>query len=247
MAEHRFFRDSFDNDQGLSLSANEAQHHLKVLRLTTGKIITVTTSDKHYQCEVIAIHNHHLELMIRDIFTNDSQSHPAITLVQGLPKQDKMSDIIQCCTEMGVSNIIPVLMERSVVKLDDKAKRNKTQRWQKVLDGANQQAQRSHVATLSDIQSLKQWLETLGPDSDTDCRLVPWEEASLSLKRALEEYSKLPTHTTVVIGPEGGISAKEIELLENHGFVPVSLGKSILRTEHAGFATLAQLSYAFSS
>lgn len=163
-------------------------------------------------------------------------------LIQGLPKQDKMSDIIRRCTEIGVNTIIPVITERSIPKLDDKKAENKWSRWQAVAKSAAEQSHRTSIPTIEPIQTIAQLL-TNPLIQTADLKLVPWEcERSKTLKEKLKENKKAQTICTF-IGPEGGITDAEIEKLKQINFTPATIAETVLRTENAGFLTLANILY----
>lgn len=167
----------------------------------------------------------------------------SIALLQGLPKQEKFEEIIQSCTQIGVDQFVPIVMERTVIKWDQKKQAEKKIRWESIAHSAASQSQRMMIPDLWPIQSFKEFLEDF-PFYQFDLLIVPWEEESTLF---LSQYVKSVFNPermykiAILIGPEGGISKSEMESLKKEGFVGVSLGSTILRTENAGFFTVAQL------
>ncbi len=166
-----------------------------------------------------------------------------VDLYQGLPKSDKMDLIVQKCTEIGVSTVIPVITDRVIVKLDDKSAAKKVERWNKIAIEASKQSGRQKFSTVDNVTFLENIIEKL---SKYDIVIVPYEcEKTSTLKAKLKNNKEIKS-IAVVIGPEGGFSEKDIEVLERCPNVEkVSLGKRILRTETAGIATLAMILYEY--
>ena len=171
-----------------------------------------------------------------------------ITLFQGIPKFEKMELIIQKNTEVGIKSIVPVIMERTVVKLDEKIASKKLERWQKIAEIAAKQSMRDIIPQIGNITKLK--------DIDTtefDAVLVAYEnEEHNMLKTELQKLeSKVKSNNSseqqyniaIVIGPEGGISEKELVMLAEKNAKFVSLGKRILRTETAGVVMAGNIIY----
>lgn len=177
--------------------------------------------------------------------TEESTEMPIeVDLYQGLPKSDKMDLIVQKCTEIGVSKVIPVLTDRVIVKLDDKSVAKKVERWNKIAIEASKQSGRQKISSVDNVTFLENIIEKL---SKYDIVIVPYEcEKTSTLKAKLKNINKEIKSIAVVIGPEGGFSENDIEILERCPSVEkVSLGKRILRTETAGIATLAMILYEY--
>jgi len=220
-------------------------HQIKdVLRLKVGNEIELLDgSGKVYLAKIKSITNEKIITEIISTSQNTGENKIKVTLAQCLPKAKKMDLIIQKCTELGVHRIIPVLSERSI------AKGEKLERWKKIAKEAAEQSGRS---TMPEISNLTNFEDLLKLRKDYDLALIPWElEKEKSLKSLLTTQPPCPelcrgaNNLLIIIGPEGGFSAAEINLAKESGFTPVSLGKRILRTETAGMAILAMLSYEY--
>ena len=169
-----------------------------------------------------------------------------VLLFQGLPKSDKMDFIIQKTVEMGVSEIIPVEMHRSIVKLTGDKRRKRVARWQAIAEAAAKQSKRAVIPRVQEILSMKEALAYAAEHSDLI--LVPYERMSdepESGTRALIDALQPGQTAAVFVGPEGGFEEAEVETAVREGAKTISLGKRILRTETAALAFLAFLIYRF--
>jgi len=168
-----------------------------------------------------------------------------LILIQALPKQDKMSDIIKKCTEIGVTDIIPLRLSRCVSDPDGQKLKSKQVRWQAVAENASVQSQRVRIPVIHETVSLA---ELCRHPLVIQCALsiVAWEgERSRTLYEVLHSQSTPPSSVCIVIGPEGGITEGEIATLAEAGFVSVSIADTVLRTENAGFLALGNVGFYF--
>ncbi|MDR0468540.1 MAG: 16S rRNA (uracil(1498)-N(3))-methyltransferase [Peptococcaceae bacterium] len=176
----------------------------------------------------------------------DSALH--ICLAQGIPKGEKMDLIIQKNTELGVDTIIPLELSRCVVRLDgDKKRKDRQTRWQRVAKEAARQCGRLTVPEVSLPMEVEEFLQQV---SNRDLLLIPWEEGGQPLKAffAVAEVEKAAgmlrrDRIFVMIGPEGGMTADEVEAGKQAGGWVLTLGPRLLRTETAGMALLSILQY----
>jgi 16S rRNA (uracil1498-N3)-methyltransferase len=152
-----------------------------------------------------------------------------------------MDWIVQKSTELGVATIIPLVTERTIVKIRDEEKR--VSRWQKIAREAAMQSNRPDIPQIGHIQSFSDFLQTLSPGPRT-LLLLPWEEGTEPMKNVLRQIPGI-TNVIVLIGPEGGFSVQEAEAAKERGFHLVSLGPNILRTETAAVAVLSMIVYEF--
>jgi 16S rRNA (uracil1498-N3)-methyltransferase len=174
----------------------------------------------------------------------DKKSAPArparITLIQALPKAQKMDFIIQKATELGVDEIRPFVSERSIPRLSAEKAHHRTERWRKITQEAAKQCRRSDVPEVAEIVTLADIMKVVEPDA---CKMIFWEEESrLGLRNALQRFPKSPVFY-IIVGPEGGLTADEVATAAAFGFISVSLGKQILKLETAAVAILAILQY----
>lgn len=239
----RFFVDTSDV-QGSTVfirSKEDIKHISKVLRLKEGDKIEVSDSAEwEYEAEIVYIDGDTVEAAITDKQKFAREPHVRVTLFQGIPKQSKMETIVQKCVELGVYSIVPVFMDRTVVV--DKGKFDKKiERWQRVSAEAVKQCRRGIIPEVGEAVKSKDLPDIL---SSYDLILFPYEnETGRTIKDALRAQESIPETVAVVIGPEGGFSDKEADSLKAAGADCVSLGKTILRTETAGMASLSMIMY----
>ena len=150
-----------------------------------------------------------------------------------------MDLVLQKATELGVTKIIPVIMERSIVKIDDSKEVKKIDRWSKICKEASEQSKRNSIPVISNIMTLKELVKEEG--IKIVCSTIEKEN---NLKKFLTEHKNYDK-IIIVVGPEGGISSKEEEYLVSEGFTRVSLGKRIMRVETVPIFILSALNYEF--
>ncbi len=158
-----------------------------------------------------------------------------ITVVQGLPKGDKLEWVIEKAVELGASAILPVECARSVVKLDAQRAAKRVERWRKIAEEAARQCGRSDVPQVHEVVRLSRLTEAL--EAGTRVLVLDEEEQARRLSEALPADSS--EAVAFVVGPEGGLTRDEVSRLISEGGVPVSLGPLILRTETAALAALS--------
>ena len=239
----------------------DIKHLTRVLRAKCGDAVCISDGGEwEYETEIAAIDEACVTLRILDKQKPAREPYIRVSLYQGIPKAAKMETIIQKNVEMGIDEIVPVFMERTVVT--DKGQfGRKLARWQKISDETVKQCKRSRIPQVAEPLSFDKMLEDLA--NSYDLVICPYEnEENRTMKDALREFAgKARTDAgnsaeadeplasapriAVIIGPEGGFSEKEIAKLSACGISvqPVTLGKTILRTETAGLAALAMIMY----
>lgn len=240
----RFFISSDQiKDNSVILQGEDRHHLLNVLRQGPGGEITVLNGKgEEYLVKIIAVTDDQVNGTIIKKVERQTEPRLKITLVQSLPKADKFEWILQKNTELGVSRFQPVFTERSNIKLAPEARERKLERWKKIIREAAEQSGRQVIPVLDPI---RKWDEIIS-GFDGGLVLIPWEnETTQSLKQVLESKNKIVKQVTVLIGPEGGFSLKEVEEAKCKGAVPVTLGPRILRTETAGLVVASALLYYF--
>lgn len=232
------------NDNIVGIVGEDVNHIKNVLRLGIDQEIDVCDleSSINYLCKIIELNNKFIKCEIIERLESESEPKTYLHIFQGLPKAEKMETIIQKTTEIGVSEITPVSMNRCVVKLDDKGIDKKVSRWQKIAEVAAKQSKRDKIPLINYPINIKNIYEKI---VDYDIVLVAYEsEENYNIKSALEEVkSKIPLKIAVIVGPEGGIEEKEIELLKSFGCKIITLGKRILRTETAPIVLSSVIMY----
>lgn len=210
-----------------------------------GEVVSVSDgeTEKEYRCHIEGFEEEKVHLRLDFIKEADVELPVRVTLFQGLPKSDKMDYIIEKCTELGVSEVIPVRTSRSVMKLDEKKAGKRTEHWQGKAEAAAKQSKRSMIPVVHEPVSMAEAVKMCG---ELDNRLIPYELTE-GFEKTREMISNIKPGSTVgiFIGPEGGFSEEEIALAESAGVTPVTLGKRILRTETAALVVLSWLVYIY--
>lgn len=224
---------------------NDDINHIKnVLRLNIGSEIQICNSQtgENYNTEIEKIENDIIECKIKNIIKENVESNVNIHIFQGVPKADKMELIIQKCTELGVQKIIPVDMERTIVKLTPKDEIKKNERWNKIAEVAAKQSGRDKIMHVENILKFKEITSII---NNYDTFIVTYEkELNNKFKNELIKLKNIKfPKIAVLIGPEGGISEKEIEVLKQNNAKIVTLGKRILRTETVALTVSAIIQY----
>ena len=228
----------------IQIIGQDVNHIKNVLRLETDECICVCNKDasSSYLCKIIDIKNDFVMCEILEEIADTTETACYIHIFQGLPKSDKFEFIIEKCTEIGVKEITPVSMKRSIVKLDEKDKVKKLTRWQKIAEVAAKQSKRDNILQVNNVINFQNIFEKV---QDYDILLVAYEEEKeITLKKVLSRVEKKDNiKAAVIIGPEGGIDESEMNLCKENNFISVTLGKRILRTETAPLVISSNIIY----
>ena len=244
---YKFFVSSDQiQNKHVKILGEDVKHISNVLRLQPlDKIIVCDRNlNKSYVAEIINMHKEYIECNIIDEIIETTEPNVNIDLFQGLPKSDKMEYIIQKTIEIGVRNIYPVSFERCVVKLDKKTEDKKLERWKKIAEAAAKQSKRDIISNIENVINIENICQNI---EKYDIILLAYEnEQNNTLKYELQKLDKNKKLSIgVIIGPEGGLSEKEVDKLITAGAKCVSLGKRILRTETAPLVVLSDIIYEF--
>lgn len=222
----------------LSLPAQAAVHAVRVLRLRAGDPLVLFNGDGNdYASKLVEAAARDVRVRVIDAYVVDNESPLRITLAQALARGEKMDWIIQKATELGAAAIVPLLTERSEVRLDGARTEKRLAHWRAVLIGACEQCGRARVPGIIAPLTLDAWLATLPPEGVAETRLALLPQGELGA-RALDRRA---TEIRLAVGPEGGFADKDVAALRTAGFHGLSLGPRVLRTETAGTAALAAL------
>lgn len=232
-----FIEDGNRHNNRYIINGADYNHIKNVLRMKIGDEFLVSENNVSNLCRIESFEN---ECIIAEIIEESFQNTNLpvkICLFQGLPKGDKLELIIQKAVELGVEEIIPVEMNRCIVKLDDKKKKSKTERWQAIAESAAKQSKRTSIPVVHNVTSYKQ---ALAAASELDVFIVPYE-CKNGMKSTFDALTKINKGCSVgiLIGPEGGFELNEIDSAIAAGGIPVSLGKRILRTETAAITAVS--------
>lgn len=225
------------------ITGSDFNHIKNVLRMKIGEEIALSNGvdQKEYRVGIVAYTEDTVECELRFIKEDGMELPAEIYLFQGLPKGDKMELIIQKAVELGVHEIIPVSMNRCVVRLDEKKASSKLKRWQTIAEAAAKQSKRGIIPKIHEVLSFEQ---ALSYADDMQVKMLPYELAN-GMEETKQVISSIRPGDKVAvwIGPEGGFDKQEVSKASVCGFRPISLGKRILRTETAGMTVLSILMY----
>ncbi|MDP4091863.1 MAG: 16S rRNA (uracil(1498)-N(3))-methyltransferase [Bacillota bacterium] len=222
------------------ITGEDFNHIKNVLRLRKGEELVICDgAGKDFRTRLEYFDANSVVLCPIESWKTQTEPPVGITLFQGLPKSDKMDFIIQKSVELGVNRVVPVITERTVVKLGNKPDIDKkVSRWQKISLEAAKQCNRGIIPHIDEPVIFK---EALLKAQENDLNIIPFEKENITplRKSLIPDCRKI----SFFIGPEGGFSDKEIEDAVNKNVIPVTLGPRILRTETAGIVVLSILMY----
>ncbi|MDD4860253.1 MAG: 16S rRNA (uracil(1498)-N(3))-methyltransferase [Dehalococcoidales bacterium] len=238
---HRFYAAKPPSGNSVIIDDARQVHHIReVLRLKTGEAVavfdgtgneylgTIEKTDKQQVCIGVTERKPAAVRPVR------------ITIACAVPKQTRMDDIVDKLTQLGVDAIIPLETERVIVKLDERHKAAKLHRWQKIAQSATEQSQRGAIPLIEPVTAIG---DVLRRAADYDLKLIPTLAGEKKHLRDILAESK-PKNIIVLIGPEGDFTPEEVAQAQKAGFIPVSLGKSVLRVDTAAIAVASYISLA---
>ena len=278
-----FIHTSQIHNNSIQITGEDVKHISQVLRakLKDELFICDTETKLNYRTQITKITPDNVICTIIDCKKSGTEPKVQVTIFQGLPKADKMEYIIQKNTEIGAKEIVPVMMERCIVKLDEKDKLKKVDRWQKIAESAAKQSGRNYIPTVAYPIGIK---ELCGKIAEYDLVLLAYEdEQKITLKQVLKELKNIDNQNIdskninnqkkndqnildetdnnlatnilgknennlkigVIIGPEGGIDKKELDMLAKAGAKKITLGNRILRTETASVVIMSNIIYEY--
>ena len=231
----RYFSNKLVNDK-FELNKDDLYHILTVMRMKSGDSIEVVYNEQVYICN-LKISNANIDVIIKEKEEKKELETVEKVLIIPLLKENKMDLILQKSTELGIDKIIPVIMERSIIKLDQDKELKKVERWNKICKEASEQSKRVNIPFVTEVKTLKEL-----NDIDGIKLVCSTKEKDNTIKKYLKNntgYNRI----NIVIGPEGGISPKEEEYLNSIGFESVSLGNNIMRVETVPMYILSVINY----
>jgi 16S rRNA (uracil1498-N3)-methyltransferase len=220
----------------VDLPAQAGAHLTRVLRLEAGAPLTLFDGAGGEFTATLLINGKQVAARVTRHDAIERESPLRMTLLQGVARGERMDLVVQKATELGVSRIVPVLAERSVVKVDARQSERKREHWQAIAISACEQCGRNRVPEIGAPIALADSLAALPADS---LRFLLAADASEALTDVAARGARRPI--VLLIGPEGGLADNEREFARANGFVACRLGPRVMRTETAGLAALAVL------
>src|SRR3974390_1577814 len=233
----------------VELAPNTGSHLAKVLRARSGDELVLFNGDgRKFPASIESVRGSRVSASINSARDVDRESPLKVTLLQCVPRGDRMDFVVQKATELGVERIVPVLSQRSVVRLDAAQAASKQAHWRAVAVSACEQCGRNRLPAVEAPQPLLNYLGAMVP-----------RKASGALRLILEPEGAVPesarfidvaagcavTHAEIAIGPEGGFSPEELDAFQLSAFSLLGLGPRVLRTETAAIAAIVMLQTRF--
>ena len=222
-----------------------AARHVQVLRLQPDDTITLFNGGQQgaggeFEATVTRMGRSDVEVTVGAHNAIEREAARQVHLVVGMPANDRMDWLVEKATELGVASLQPLITERSVLRLSGERAEKKQAHWQSVAVAACEQCGRNRVPVVHGVLTLAQWAKTQMPDAAPKF-LLSLREDSQPLQTAMTTSAVGAESFTFLSGPEGGLSDAEEQLALHHGFVPVSLGSRVLRSETAALAALISI------
>ena len=230
----RYFCNDKENNEYL-LSKDDSYHILKVMRMNIHDKIEIVDNKHVYLCEINNINPVKAKVINEIIEQHENEKN--IILIQSLVNENKMDYILQKGCELGVNEFYSLKAANCVIKENNKSDK-KIIRWQKIVKEASEQSKRNIIPKVHNIVDIKELCELYG-----DLKiLLSVNEKEKNLKKVLKENKKCDT-LIIVVGPEGGFTKNEEDILIKSGFISTSLGSRVLRTETAGMVAISMINY----
>lgn len=225
-------------DENLKLDKKDINHIINVMRLNVNDQIKLINNGTIYDAIITKIEKNNVLYEIIKKEESKSLKDYKVIIACSIIKEQKMDYLLQKATELGADEIIPIISERTIVKV--KQASSKIDRWNRIIKESVEQSHRVSIPIIKDIISLKE-LSNLEYSIKILCNT---NEKSKNIKKVLQDSKKRDT-IIIVVGPEGGFTDSEINYLENSGFISTSLGKNILRAETVPLYVLSVINYEF--
>ncbi len=240
----------------MELPAETASHVARVLRGRVGDALIVFNGDgREFGAEIASVRGTRVSVSLGPARAIDRESPLGVTLVQCVPRGDRMDFVVQKATELGVSCIVPTLSERSVVRLDARQGIAKLAHWRGVAISACEQCGRNRLPLIEEPRPLLEYLGNapaptglrlvLEPDAERTSDPSPAADKARQSSQPGAAPAAVPRSAQIAIGPEGGFAPDELEAFRVAGFVRVQLGPRVLRAETAAIAALTWLQTRF--
>lgn len=229
----RYFASSKNGDSFL-LRDGDLHHICNVMRMKSGEFIEVVYDNVLYKCKVLM--DDSVSIVFDSIIDSDENDFFEVVLIVPVLKEQKMDYILQKSTELGVSRIIPIVTERTIVKVNDKEAK-KIDRWSKIVKEASEQCKRYTIPIIDNVRTINDLIFDDGVK--LVCSTLKNQKSVKKMLHNVKDCAKM----YIVVGPEGGLSLNEEKKLNELGFVSISLGNRIMRVETVPLFVLSVLNY----
>jgi len=231
-----YLEGEYDSGSELEIDAQRTHYLSRVLRLRVGDTIVIFNgTGAQFSASITALQRSRGRLVVHDALAAATESGFKLHLAQGISRSERMDFVVQKATELGVRRITPLLTEHGVVKLAAERAEKRRQHWRQVATSACEQSGRVRLPLVDAPVRLDTWLADKTQQADIGIVLKP------GATEGLASIDVPATKVCLLVGPEGGFSNAEHEMMEAVGFRAVSFGPRVLRTETAAIAALAVL------
>lgn len=236
----RYFVEKIKDLDNIVIDNDDFYHITKVMRMKVSDTVYICDQKKSYICEIVEITKNEVVLKTVERIEEHKELPYNVTIAHGIIRKEKMEETIEKVSALGCNYYLPVEMERCNAKFHEEKIEKKMLRLNKIAKEACEQSHRTKLLTVENPISFKNFLKL---SKKYDLLLVAYENTNPeeSLKKVLEKNKY--KNVLVLVGPEGGISENELSILEKEGFIKVSLGPRILRTELAPVYIMSVLGY----
>jgi len=220
----------------ISVSGDEAHHIVDVMRLKVSDgVVTFDGLGREYTGVITKADKRSLVIEVKSVRESESLSGPRVTVIQAIPKREKIEYFIEKATELGVSVIMPVTSERTIPDWSDEKKASHLERWRKLAREASKQCGRLDVPEISKIAEFRGLLADIKNDGIK--LIAALDDRAVPIKTALQGSGT--AGVIIAIGPEGDFTPGEVNAAVDHGFRIVSLGPRVLKSDTAGLFVLS--------
>lgn len=226
-------------DNRFKLSMDDTYHITKVMRMNVGDLVEVVFEKLVYITKIVVLKPNVITEIIK-VLDAYNELEVKVTICQSLVKENKMDLILQKGVELGAYSFIPLKVKNSIIKGTEKEFQKKGERWQRIVKEASEQSKRNIIPEVKKVFSIE---EVVKLDYDVKI-LCTVNELTRSFKNILQNNKNCDT-MIIVVGPEGGFSQSEEKYFLEHGFLSVSLGNLVLRTETAAIVALSMINYEY--
>ncbi len=232
----RYF--AIEKNDNIFILDNKDLHHIKnVMRMKDNDEVEVVFNEKLYRCSIN--YNDDLTINIIDeIINKNIKDRLKISIIVPILKEHKMDFILQKATELGVDEIIPIITERTLVKINDKEDK-KIERWKRICKEASEQSMRLNIPTITNVKKINEL------DNIYGVKLVCSTQGSCVTLKNFLQTNRNCDKISIVVGPEGGLSINEEKKLNELGFISISLGSNILRVETVPLTIISMINYEY--
>lgn len=227
----------FAVDKDLNISDKDKHHIINVMRMKINDKIEIVYDEKVYLCEINDISKKDVSYSVKDIIDVNNELPVKVTIAVSLVNEKKLDFILQKCTELGIYDFVLVSSDRSKIKIDGKENK-KIERWNTITKEAAEQSHRNIKPVIKGIMSINE-VSKLDYDLKLTCST---KENEKTIKNVLQNSTNCD-RIIIVVGPEGGLTNYEEEILKENNYIPITLGNLILRTETVPMYIMSLINY----